>query len=96
MRNFCFPVMKSTWKLIFSDNIDLGADKIDIHFAENEHSHEKSTNPLQNEHIKPKGSFPAKNIMLVNLHILIPDNVTEGKYLFGIYATDKTGNQNVF
>lgn len=78
----------------FLDNVALASYKIDIHFAGDGHSHEKS----MEDHIKwayeTNGLLSGKEDS-VHLHIPVPENTEEGEYHFGVYATDKAGNQNV-
>lgn len=77
-------------ELKFSDNQELASYKIDIHSAEG-HSHHKHSEHWNYEF---SGSLSGKNDEK-HLDIMIPEEVTAGHYHFGVYAIDKTGNQDV-
>lgn len=78
----------------FSDNVALASYKIDIHFAGDGHSHEKSMNDPIEWTYETIGTLSEMEDN-IHLDISIPESTKNGEYHFGVYATDKAGNQNV-
>ncbi|MDO4728704.1 MAG: DUF4625 domain-containing protein [Bacteroidota bacterium] len=75
--------------LKFSDNQELASYKVDIHSADG-HTHDKHSFWSY----EFSGSLSGKNAQ-EHLDINIPSGIQSGHYHFGVYAIDKSGNQNV-
>jgi len=78
----------------FSDNVELASYKIDIHFAGDGHAHRQMQDDFIEWSYETAGIISGKNDEIA-LDIMIPENVKEGHYHFGVYALDKAGNQTV-
>jgi len=78
----------------FSDNIELGQFKIDIHFGDG-HDHKSTAMEADGvewdfEYI---GELSGRN-KHIHLDIPIPNNAKHGEYHFMVYCTDKAGNES--
>ena len=85
----------------FSDNVELGSYKIEIHYAEDGHTHKGNeefaewfyteTGPLEPGSVQT--NFQKQIPVPLEINNL---PIAEGHYHFGIYLTDKAGNEQQF
>jgi len=85
----------------FSDDLELGSYKIEIHFSEDGHTH-KGNEEFAEWFYTEMGTLEPGSVQ-ANLQKQIPVPVqinnlpiAEGHYHFGIYLTDKAGNEQQF
>lgn len=85
----------------FSDNVELGSYKIEIHDASDGHSHERITNEegVAWAYNETRQFDPGLRNQNVHSHIDIPvlingEPIKEGHYHLGVFCTDKAGNQS--
>ncbi|WP_282629452.1 DUF4625 domain-containing protein [Empedobacter sedimenti] len=78
---------------ILKDNVELGAVKIDIHFAGDGHHHK--TADVQWEFTKQEAIPAGKKEHAFNYKVAIPkEGIVDGHYHLGIILIDKAGNQS--
>lgn len=87
---------------LITDNDELASWKIDIHFNDNGHVHQKSASASADEEVKVEwqeswsGSIEAGLASFeLSRTITIPANAEHGEYHIGVYALDKSGNEQV-
>lgn len=88
----------------FSDDVELGSYKIDIHYNTDGHSHEKSTlYAMEETPFSYSNSWEfdpsLKESKVEHSEIILPDSingqpVAHGAYHFGVYCSDAAGNEN--
>lgn len=82
----------------FSDNVELGSYKVEIHSAADGHEH-RGENAEGEWFYTQTAEIPAGlKITSIHEHIMIPTEVNgtpiaEGHYHLGIFLTDKAGNE---
>lgn len=87
---------------VLTDNVELASYKVEVHSAEDGHTHGKSANAEAANYFHYEQTFPieaGQRIKEFHQHIPIPalasngEPFTDGHYHLGVFCLDKAGNQ---
>lgn len=89
------------FEALFTDNVELASYKIEIHEAFDDHSHgynksSHQSNPWSYSQVFqiPAGLTRHEAVQHIDVPLMINGNpISEGVYHFGVYVTDRAGNE---
>ncbi len=86
-----------TVQALLADNVSLASFKIEIHSAEDGHTHSVNALTAEDEHVEfhYEADYDIEGLTYeVNEDIAIPAETEEGHYHVGIFVLDTAGNQS--